>query len=97
MVSFQSVEVSVNGSGTYSGLAVFRGQITSADVCLRGLNLTHYTETSLFHYRGPTIVQINSVVVGNDDVQFTFKFDFSQDIHYQMVGSINFLVIAETE
>lgn len=39
MVLFQAVQVHVTGTGTFSGLALFKGQITSAEVCLRGLNL----------------------------------------------------------
>jgi hypothetical protein len=94
MTLFKTVQVSVTGTGTYSGLALFKGQITSAEVCLRGLNLPQYADGSQWHYRGATIVQIATVSVGQDEVQFTFNFNFSQGNDYQMAGSIDFLVIA---
>jgi hypothetical protein len=96
MVLFQAVQVPVTGAGTFSGLALFKGQVTSAEVCLRGLNLPGYADGSPWHYRGATVVQITSVSVGGDDVQFTFNFNFSES-SYQMAGSIDFLVIADMQ
>lgn len=97
MVLFQAVQVPVTGTNTYSGLALFKGQVTSAEVCLRGLNLQHYADGSAWHYRGATVVQITTISVGGDDVQFTFNFNFSEGTDYQMVGSIDFLVIANMQ
>jgi hypothetical protein len=97
MVLFQAVQVSVTGTGNYSGLALFKGQVTSAEVCLRGINLQRYADKSLWHYRGATVVQITNVSVGVDDVQFKFDFDFSEGTDFQMVGTIDFLVIADMQ
>jgi hypothetical protein len=94
MVFFQAVSVPVTGTGNYSGLALFKTGVKSAEVCLRGLNLPGYKDGSQWHYRGATIVQIGNVSVGQDEVQFTFSFNFSEGNDYQMVGSIDFLVIA---
>jgi len=96
MVLFQAVSVPVNGTGTYSGLALFQESIGTAEVCLRGLNLQNYTDGSLWHYRGVTEVQIASVSVGTEEVQFSFNFNFSEGSSYQMAGSIDFLVIANS-
>src|ERR1700712_2275862 len=97
MILFQAVQVPVTGTGDYSGLALFKGQVTSAEVCLRGLNLQRYADGSAWHYRGATVVQIAKVSIGGDDVQFTFNFNFSEGADYQMVGSIDFLVIADMQ
>ncbi len=96
MVLFQTVSVPVNGIGTFSGLALFQEPITTAEVCLRGLNLPIYTDGSLWHYRGATEVQITSVTVGAEEVKFSFNFNFSEGSSYQMTGSIDFLVIANS-
>jgi hypothetical protein len=97
MILFQTVQVPVTGIGTYSGLALFKGQVANAEACLRGLNLTGYSDGSSWHYRGATVVQITNVSVGGDDVKFTFSFNFSEGTNYQMVGSIDFLVIADMQ
>jgi hypothetical protein len=71
--------------------------LAGAQVCLRGLNLTGYTDGSPWHYRGATVVQIETISVGVDHVQFTFGFNFSEGNDYQMMGSVEFLVIANTQ
>lgn len=98
MVLFQATQVEVKGSDDdYQGTALFSQPITSAEVALRGLNLTGYTDGSLWHYRGVTQVQITSVSVIGTAVKFTFAFNFSEGSDYQMLGNIDFLVIANTQ
>lgn len=94
MVLFQSVQVPVKGTDNYEGAVFFDQPIVTADVALRGIGLTGYEDGSEYHFRGPTIVEISNVSVVGTGVKFKFKFDFSENPSYQMVGNIDFLVIA---
>jgi hypothetical protein len=98
MVLFQATRVEVKGTDDdYQGTALFSQPIANAEVALRGLNLTGYTDGSLWHFRGVTQVQITSVSVVGTAVKFTFAFNFSEGSDYQMLGDIDFLVIANTQ
>ncbi|HEY0735875.1 MAG TPA: hypothetical protein VGD69_13265 [Herpetosiphonaceae bacterium] len=96
-VVFGSTSVAVKGSGTYTGSVPFSSPVATAEVALRGLNLDNYTDGTLYHYRGPTIVNVNDVNISGSTVSFTFAFNFSQNVQFEMDGSINFLVVATTE
>jgi hypothetical protein len=94
MVLFQVAQVPVKGAGKYAGKAHFDKPVFNAQATLRGLELTHYQDGSQYHYRGPTIIKIDTISVTGSVVEFTFSYNFSQEEAFQMVGSIDFLVIA---
>ena len=97
MVLFQVVTVQVNGTGGYSGTVDFDQPISTAEVTLRGMALPGYVDGSPYHYRGPTQVWIENVVVSNTEVHFDFSFNYSESGDYQMEGLLNFLVIANAD
>jgi len=96
-VQFKTVVVAVTGTATYHGTADFSSDVDSAEVALRGLNLTKYKDNSLWHYRGPTIIRITNINIKGKEVRFSFEFNFSENSNYEMIGDITFLVIANTK
>lgn len=93
-VLFKTALVQVRGTGTYDATLHFDSGIASAEVALRGLGLTKYKDGTDFHYRGPTIIRITKVEVVRNTVTFSFDFNFSQSPSDEMVGDVEFLVIA---
>lgn len=93
-IVFKTDVVQVRGTGNYSTTVNFDSNIASAEVALRGLGLIKYEDDSDYHYRGPTIIRITKVDIAKNSVSFSFNFNFSENSKYEMVGEIEFLVIA---
>jgi hypothetical protein len=93
-ILFKTALVQVKGTGNYDATLHFDSDIANAEVALRGLGLTKYKDGTDFHYRGPTIIRVTKVEAVRNIVTFSFDFNFSQSPSDEMVGDIEFLVIA---
>ena len=93
-ILFKTALVQVQGTGTYNTTIHFDADIANAEVALRGLGLRKYEDGTNFHYRGPTIIRVTRIEVVKNSVMFSFDFNFSENSKYEMVGDVEFLVIA---